>query len=178
MALKSTVYKIQLQIADMDRSYYGDHAVTIARHPSENDERLMMRLLAFAVHAEEGLAFANGLCEPDEPDLWTKDLTGAIRLWIDVGLPEEKLLRKACGRAEQVVLLAYGRTVDLWWQDARSGLSKLKNLRVLAVPAAASQALAAIAERNLQLQCTVQDGQIWLGTSQETVQLELTTLLG
>jgi uncharacterized protein YaeQ len=95
MALKSTIFKIDLQVADMDRGYYADHALTIARHPSENDERMMARVLAFALHADDALAFGRGLSTDDEPDLWRRDLTGTVELWIDVGQPDEKLLRKA-----------------------------------------------------------------------------------
>ncbi len=119
MALKATIFKVELQVADMDRSYYGDHALTIARHPSETDERMMLRVLAFALHAGPDLAFGKGLSTDDEPDLWQRDLTGAIALWIDVGQPDEKLLRRACGRAREVVVYAYGRGVDLWWDRAR-----------------------------------------------------------
>jgi uncharacterized protein YaeQ len=173
MALKSTIFKIELQIADMDRGYYGSHALTIARHPSENDERMMARVLAFALHADESLAFGNGLSTNDEPDLWRRDLTGAIELWIDVGQPDEKLLRKASHRSEQVVLLTFGRVAEVWWSQNRSALEKLRNLRVLHLNADMSQALAALVERTLRLQCTIQDGQIWLGHEQQTVQLEV-----
>ena len=99
MALKATIYKVELAVADMDRNYYGDHGFTIARHPSETDERMMTRVLAFALHADDALAFGRGLSTSDEPDLWRKDLTGAIELWIEVGLPEVKRLRRAAGRA-------------------------------------------------------------------------------
>src|SRR5690606_31628497 len=131
MALKSTIYKAALQVSDMDRNYYGQHALTIARHPSENDERMMVRLLAFACNAGEALEFGRGLSADDEPDLWEKDLTGAIQLWIDVGLPDEKLLRKACGRSRQVRLYAYGgRIVDIWHEENRARLMRLDNLEV------------------------------------------------
>ena len=95
MASNATIFKATLQIADMDRNYYADHALTIARHPSETDERMMVRLLAFVQHAHEALAFGRGLSADDEPDLWRRDLTGAVELWIEVGQPEEKRLRKA-----------------------------------------------------------------------------------
>ena len=111
MALKATIFKVGLQVADMERGYYGDHALTVARHPSETDERMMLRVLAFALHAGPDLAFGKGLSTDDEPDLWQRDLTGAIALWIDVGQPDEKLLRRACGRAREVVVYAYGRGV-------------------------------------------------------------------
>ncbi len=139
MALKSTIFKIELQIADMDRGYYADHALTIARHPSENDERMMARVLAFALHAHEALAFGRGLSADDEPDLWRRDLTGAIEQWIDVGQPDERLLRKACNRSQEVVLLTYGRTAEVWWAQNRNALERLANLRVLHLPAEMSQ---------------------------------------
>ncbi len=117
MALPSTIFKATLQISDIDRQYYGEHQLTLARHPSETDERMMVRLFAFALHADENLNFTKGLCADDEPDLWQKSLTGEIALWIDVGLPDERRVRKACGRAEKVCLYLYGgRAADLWWQ--------------------------------------------------------------
>jgi len=125
MALKSTIFKAELSVADIDRGYYHDHALTIARHPSETDERMMVRLLAFALHADERLAFGRGLSTEDEPDLWQRDLTGAIDRWIDVGLPDERDVRKACGRAREVDVLAYGgRAVELWWQGACERLER------------------------------------------------------
>ncbi len=164
MALKSTIYKATLQIADMDRHYYADHALTLARHPSETDERLMMRLLAFALYADERLTFGKGLSDDDEPDLWQKDLTGAIERWIEVGLPDERRMRKAGGRAGEVILLSYGRTAETWWQQNRRDLQRLNNLTVLNCPTDTSQALCQLANRNMQLQFTRQEGD-WLLTS-------------
>lgn len=174
MALKATIYKAELQIADMDRHYYADHALTLARHPSETEERLMLRLLAFALHAHEFLAFGKGISTDDEPDLWQKDLTGAIELWIDLGQPDEKLIRRAAGRAGQVVIYTYGgRSAEIWWGQAAAKLERLDNLRVIHVPPSTSQALAKLAQRNMQLQCTIQDQQVWLGDAEGTVQVEL-----
>jgi len=114
MALRATIFKARLSIADMDRSYYGEHAVTIARHPSETDERMLVRTIAFALHADPALSFGRGLSTDDEPDLWRKDLTGAVEAWIEVGLPDEKRLRKASGRAQEAFLYAYGgRAVEV-----------------------------------------------------------------
>lgn len=122
MALKATIFKAEIQVADMDRHHYADYSLTLARHPSETDERMMVRLLAFALFADPALAFGKGLCVDDEPDLWQKDLTGTIERWIDVGQPDEKWTRKACGRAREVVLVAYGRALEVWWNGARSKL--------------------------------------------------------
>src|SRR6266542_2837271 len=108
MATNATIFKATLHIADMDRQYYEDHSLTLARHPSETDERMMVRLLAFAMHAHEALSFGRGLSTEDEPDLWQKDLTGLIERWIEVGQREEKNIRQACGRAKQVVIYTYG----------------------------------------------------------------------
>jgi uncharacterized protein YaeQ len=176
MALKSTIFKAALQVADMDRGYYADHALTIARHPSETDERMMLRVLAFALNAGSGLAFGNGLSAADEPDLWQRDLTGAIGLWIEVGQPDEKRVRRACGRAAQVVVYAYGRGVALWWNRSRAALERMRNLSVLSVPVAASENLATLARRTMQLQCTIQEGHVWLGDGDQAVEVALTAV--
>lgn len=173
MALKATVYKADIQIADLDRNYYADHAFTLARHPSETEERMMVRLLAFVLYACDGLTFGKGLCVDDEPDLWSKDPTGMIRLWIDVGQPDEKWLRKACARAEQVVLVNYGgRATDVWWEQNRNALLRMDRLTVLRLPAEAGEALTALAGRTMRLQCTVQDGQVWLTDGTHAVHIE------
>jgi len=178
MALKATIFKAELQIADMDRNYYHDHALTIARHPSETDERMMVRLLAYALHAGETLSFGKGLSTDDEPDLWRKDLTGAIELWIDVGQPDEKRIRRACGRAREVFIYSYGgQGAAIWWDQIRGKLERSGNLTVVSVPAAASQALAKLARRNMQLHCTIQEQQIWLGDTEDRVQVEPTTIM-
>ena len=175
MALKATIFKADVQIADMDRNYYQDHALTLARHPSETDERLMVRLLAFAIHADEALVFTKGLFDVDEPDLWLKDLTGAIQLWIEVGQPDEKRILKACGRSERVIVYSYGATSHLWWKQIAGKLERAKNLSVINLPSHAAADLAALAQRNMQLQCTIQDGQIWLTDGESTAQIERDT---
>jgi uncharacterized protein YaeQ len=175
MALKSTIYKVDLQIANMDRNYYQQHSLTLAKHPSETDERMMVRLLAFALYADEFLSFGNGLSTDDEADLWLKDMTGAIELWIDVGLPDERNIRKACGRAKQVVVLVYGRTADMWWAQNRDKLERQHNLTVISLSAESTQAMAALATRGMQLSCTVQDDQILLAG--DTAALEITPAL-
>jgi len=163
MALKSTIFKAKLQIANLDRNCYQNHALTVARHPSETDERMMARILAFVLYADPALIFGKGLSSEDEPDLWRKDLTGAIELWIEVGLPDEKRIRRACGRARQVVVLTYGgRVADMWWQQNKAALQRQDNLAIINLAAEESRALAALAARGMQLQCTLQEGELWL----------------
>jgi len=176
MALKSTIFKAELQISDMDRHYYQSHALTIARHPSETDERMMIRVLAFALNASEALAFGKGLSDTDEPDLWEKDLTGAIDLWVEVGQPDDRAILKACGRAARVLVYSYSSVSNIWWNQTGSRVERAKNLKVVNIPAEASQALAALAERTMQLQCTIQDGQVWLGANENMVLIEPETI--
>ena len=171
MALSATIFKADLTITDMDRGYYATHALVLARHPSETDERMMARLLAFALNAGGELAFGKGLSSDDEPALWHKDLTGVIELWIEVGLPDEKMVRKACGRATQVRLYIYGRNAAKWWQDNGGTLARPDNLTVIELPPAATQAMAKLVQRTMQLQCTVQDGTVWLTDGARTVEI-------
>lgn len=173
MALKATIHKADLSIADMDRNHYADYSLTLARHPSETDERMMVRLLAFVLFAEEGLGFGKGLCVDDEPDLWRKDLTGHIELWIDVGLPDEKWIRKACGRAGRVAVVCYGgRPAEVWWSQNRDKLEKLDNLCVYFLAAETSKALATLASRTMRLQCSVQEGQVFITDGERSLVIE------
>ena len=177
MALKSTIYKVDLQIADMDRHYYANHALTVARHPSENDERMMVRVLAFARHASETLAFTRGLSEPDEPELWQRDLTDAIELWIDLGNPDDTRIRKASNRAEQVAIYTYsGNASRVWWQQIETKVARFANLSVYEVAPDTVAALAVMVERTMRLQVTIQDGDIWIANDADNVHVQLETL--
>jgi len=161
MALKATISKAELQVSDMDRHYYQGHLLTLAQHPSETEERMMIRLLAFGLNASEQLAFGRGISTDDEPDLWARDLTGQIDTWIEVGQPDEQRIRKACGRSGEVRVYVFsGRSAAIWWQKNAEALQRCANLRVFEVPAESSQELAAMASRNMKLQCLVQDGQV------------------
>jgi uncharacterized protein YaeQ len=177
MALKSTIYKAHLQIADMDRQVYGEHALTLALHPSETEERLLVRLLAFALNVPAddhrgALQFARGLSDGDEPDLWQRDLSGQLVQWIEVGQPDERRLAKACGRAERVVVYAYAQATPIWWAGVSAKLSRLDKLGVWQLPAPQSQALSALAQRSMQWQVTVQDGHAWVNDGSRSVELQ------
>jgi uncharacterized protein YaeQ len=177
MALKATIYKADLSIADMDRNYYQEHALTIARHPSETDERVMIRLLAFALHADPLLTYGKDLFDVEEPALWLKDLTGAIDLWIEVGQPDERRLMKAAGRAEHVVVYCYSATSNIWFKGLASKLERTKKISIINIPAETSVQLEQMAQRSMQLQCTIQDGQVWLTDGERTVQVEREVLM-
>lgn len=173
MALKATIFKTDLQIADMDRNHYQDYALTIARHPSETDNRMMVRILAFALNADESLAFTRGLSTDDEPDLWHKSLSDEILLWIDLGQPDEKRIRKACGRSREVLIYTYNdRSARIWFDQLEDKLKRFDNLKIIHLPETGITQLAALAHRNMQLQCTIQDGAIWLGNLEHSIPVE------
>lgn len=177
MALKATIYKAALQIADMDRAVYADHTLTLALHPSETEERLMARLLAFVLQApassdDGALQFARGISDTDEPDLWRHDLSGVLRHWVEVGQPDDRRLAKACGRADRVAIYAYASSTPVWWAALQNKVSCLSNLEIWQIPAAQSQALAGLAQRSMQLQFTVQDGHVWVGDGAGSVEVE------
>jgi uncharacterized protein YaeQ len=176
MAIKATIFKANLQIADMDRNVYVDHAVTIARHPSETDERMMVRLLALALNlpadTDHGtLELAKDLWDADEPALWHKDLTGEIKHWIDVGQPDDKRLLRASGRADRVSVLSYSASTPIWWAGIANKVARASNIEAWQIDAAQSQALARLAQRTMQLQLSVQDGSCWLGDGQASIEI-------
>ncbi|WP_105166611.1 YaeQ family protein [Pseudoalteromonas sp. T1lg23B] len=172
MALKSTIIKTQLSLSDMDRHIYQTCSVTVAQHPSENEQRLMVRLLAYALQYQEQLEFTKGLCADDEPEIWVKNYSDEIELWVDLGLPDEKRVKKACNKAKQVVLYTYGEnTQTLWWQKNQAKLNGFDNLSVISLPYSATQQLAAMAARSISLTVTVQDKEIWISDEQRSVHL-------
>ena len=163
MAPKATVVKVELQVSDMDRHYYATHMLTLAQHPSETDERLMVRLLAFALFADERLEFGRGLSSEDEADLWRRDYTGDIEQWIDLGQPDESRIKKACGRAQQVVVVNYsGNSASIWWDKVGPSLSRIKNLTVIDIPVATVDSLVTLIQRGMRLNCLIQDGEVQL----------------
>ena len=181
MALKATIFKANLQIADMDRHVYVDHAVTLARHPSETDERMMVRLLAMALNLPAdpdngALEFAKGLWDPDEPELWHKDLTGQILHWIEVGQPDDKRLMKASGRAAKVSVFGYSASTPIWWGGIATKITRASNIAVWQIDSAQSQALASLAQRSMQLQLSIQDGTAWLRDGENAVEITPTRL--
>jgi uncharacterized protein YaeQ len=181
MAIKSTIFKAHLQIADIDHGYYADHALTLARHPSETDERMMVRLVALAIHAHElndtcsgdgTLAFGAGLSDPEDPDVSLTDFTGRKRIWIEVGQPEDKPLSKACSKADAVAVYCFHHAAEVWWKGIANKLTRMDKLQVWRIPTDAAQALIPMAERSMQLQATVQEGALTLSSTQGSVVLE------
>ncbi|MXN17970.1 hypothetical protein GR170_08990 [Pseudooceanicola sp. GBMRC 2024] len=179
MAQNATIYKIELSVSDMDRHYYETHKLTVAKHPSETDERLMLRLVAFALNAHEHLELTKGLSTDDEPDLWQKSLSGEIDVWVALGLPSEKVLRQSCNKAGKVVVYPYGgRTAELWWDKTKGGAARFANLQVVNFPQADTTALAALASRAMKLQVNIQDGEVMVGIDENAIYLTPETWKG
>lgn len=181
LALKSTIFKATVQVADIDHDHYADHAVTLARHPSETDERMMVRLAALALHAhtlqsvcrgDGTLGFGKGLSDPDEPDAMLVDYTGRKRVWIEVGQPDDRTLSKASSQADHVVVYAFGSAAEIWWKALQPKVSRLHKLQVWRIPAERAAELAALAERSMMLNATIQEGLLTLSSNLGTVSVE------
>ena len=184
MAIKSTIFKANLSIADIDHAYYADHSLTLARHPSETDERMMVRLVALALNAHQiqtvcqgdgVLSFGAGLSDPNDPDVWLKDFSDQIKLWVEVGQPDEKAMAKPCGRSDQVIVYAYNHAAHVWFKAVENKLTRLNNLKVFYIPSEESQELAKMANRTMQLQATIQDGQLMMSDGQTSLEIHCET---
>ncbi|HMS26390.1 MAG TPA: YaeQ family protein [Burkholderiaceae bacterium] len=181
MAIKSTIFKANLSIADIDNSYYADHAFTLARHPSETDERMMIRLAAMAFQAHQlqtvcggdgTLAFGAGLSDPNDPDVYLRDYTQATRLWIEVGAPEEKPIMRACGKSDMVMVYCFNHAAEVWFKAIENKVNRAKNLQIWRIPTAQSQELAKLANRSMQLQATILEGTLTLDDGKHSAAVE------
>jgi uncharacterized protein YaeQ len=170
MAQNATIYKVELSVSDMDRHYYETHKLTLAKHPSETDERLMVRIVAFALNAHEHLEMTKGLSTDDEPDIWQKSLSGELDVWVALGLPSEKLLRQSCGKAAKVVVYPYGgRTAEIWWDKIKNSTTRFDNLEVVNLAQADTDMLATLASRAMKLQVNIQDGEVMISLDDRIV---------
>lgn len=173
MALKATIYKAAVNIADMDRHFFHDANLTLAQHPSETEQRMMLRLLAWICHADERLIFTRGLSADEEPEIWLKNDHNGLELWVELGLPDERRLKKACSQSAQVVLYAYGeRAARVWWPQIQDKVAAHKNLRVRFLDDQQLAQLSALASRNMTLQATLQEEIIWLSDAQTNLEIQ------
>lgn len=172
MALKATIFKADVSISDMDRNYYHEHNLTIARHPSENDQRMMLRIIAFILNANEKLEFTKGLSEVEEPDLWQKSFSDEIEVWIELGLPSEQRVKKGCNQSQEMIIYSYqDNSFDEWWKKEQHKLCQKGNLSIWTLPESLADELSQMTERNMQIQATVQDGQLWLTINNNPIEV-------
>lgn len=183
MALKATIYKANVQFSDLDRNLYSDHNLTIARHPSETDERMMIRVLAYTLNAPANndlgtLELGKDMWDPDEPAMWQKDLTGLLLHWIEVGQPDEKRISRASSRARKVSIYSFNSATASWWSGVSDKVSRIRHLNVWQIPAEQSQQLGGLAQRSMNLQITLQDGGFWISEGERSVEITPTCLFG
>jgi len=176
MALKATIYKASIHLSDMDRNYYDTLQLTIAQHPSETDQRMMLRIIAFVLNAHDDLQFGRGVSDEDEATIWQINYSKEIELWIELGTIDEKRIKKACNRSKQMKLYCYGRSVEPWWKQIGSKLQQFDNLSIEQFSMATIESLIKLIDRNMEFQCSIQDGQLWLTVGDDTLLIETTTL--
>jgi uncharacterized protein YaeQ len=176
MALKPTIYKAQIELADSDRNCFEELSLTLARHPSETLERMAARLLAYCLNCTRGLEFTRGISTADEPDVWEHSDHGEIAHWIEVGQPEAARLRKACGRARRVSVYAFAKSADTWWKLNGESITALPRLRVWQFDWHEIQAAAALLERTVQLNISVVGGTLYVDNGSASASVELRLL--
>jgi uncharacterized protein YaeQ len=170
MAQNATIYKVELSVSDMDRHYYETHKLTVAKHPSETDERLMVRIVAFALNAHEHLEMTKGLSTDDEPDIWQKSLSGELDVWVALGLPSKKVMRQSCGKADKVIVYPYGgKTAEMWWDKIKNSTTRFDNLQVINFSETDTGALAKLASRAMKLQINIHDGDVMVSVDDSVV---------
>ena len=172
MALKPTIYKAQIELADSDRNCFESLSLTLARHPSETLQRMAVRLLAYCLNSNRGLEFTKGLSTADEPDLWLHSDSGEIDHWIEVGQPEEPRLRKACGRSALVSVYAFGKSTDTWWKLHGEAISALPHLQAWQFHWDEVEIAAAMLDRTMQLSVSIVGGIIYLDNGRASTTLE------
>lgn len=175
--MRATIYKVDLQISDMNRHYYEQHSLTLAQHLDESDTFLMTRIIAFALFADEKLTFTKGFYELSEPALWQKNYSDDIELWIDLGTPDEKRIKKASSLADKVVILSCSDKTDKWWSQMEKRLTYSKNITVLSIPPSIIDAITEHLDRTMQIQVTIEGSHVWVSINEHMIELEPVFLL-
>lgn len=176
MALKATIFKAIIHLSDMDKSYYDTLNLTIAQHPSETDQRMMVRLIAFILNAHQDLQFGKGLSDEDEAAIWQVNYSSVIDLWIELGQIDTKRIKKACSRSKATKLYCYGSSSNVWWSQVESKMQPFDSLTVEQFSQETCDALVKLVDRTMEFQCSIQDGQLWLTAGDETLLIETNKL--
>ena len=178
MALGATIYKAIVDVSDIDRGYYESRTLTVARHPSETEARMMLRILAYALYAGEHVEFGRGISTEDEAAIWEINDAGDIGRWIEIGVPDTKTVRKAAGKSDDVVVIAYDEArIEPWWASHKGDFSKIDKLTVRWISDDDLAKLAAMAKRNMKLAATIQDGVVWLADDTQNIEIEIKSLM-
>ena len=175
MAIKPTIYKLTIALSDLNRDYYDTLNLTIAQHPSETLERMMARVMAFCINAQEHLAFTKGISAVEEPDLWARTLDDQIALWIDVGEPAVERIKKATRLAQAVRVYSFNSKSATWWEQGRSKFSGLP-VAVFQFQWDNIQALAALVERTMKLSVTITENSAFIAAERGECELSWLSL--
>lgn len=168
MAANAIIHRALLNIANMDKNYYEEHHLTLAQHPSENDLRLMIRLVAFILNANDSLTFCKGISQDNEPDLWQKSPGGDIEMWIDLGQPDKKRIKKACARSEKVIIYTFKESVaSTWFKQIENSLNRFKNLQIIHLNIDGD--IESLYKRSMNIQCNIFDNELTLIEGDNTV---------
>lgn len=176
MAEKPTIHKLNLTLSNMDSHVYGDYNLTIALHPSETVERMMVRILAFCFRAGDNLSFTRGLSATDEPDLWQIHDNGTILEWIEVGQPSPERLKKGASQSAAVKVFSYGRGLDVWWKANGSAINALPKVEIHYFSADDLQALSALADKSMSLTVTITESIAYVANATESVTVHLRSM--
>ena len=177
MALKPTIYKFSISLSDLDRGRYEDLNLTVAQHPSETVERMMVRVLAYCLNAEDGLEFTRGLSDNEEPDLWRRSLDSRILEWIEVGEPTASRIRKASRQAERVLVYSFNTKSEIWWDQVRGDVD-LAAIEVFRISWEAMRTLADLIQRTMQMSVTVSGSSAFVATELGEVDVAWSRLIG
>jgi uncharacterized protein YaeQ len=173
MALPSTIYRASIELSDLDRNCYESLQVTVAQHPSETAERMVARLLAYALCYREGLVFTKGISAGDEPDLWLKGPDGRVDLWVEVGVPEPERIVKATRHAREVIVYVCGNSQHHWQKQHLSKLSNLSNLTIYLIDQQFIRQVAQHLQRSIIFGLTITEGLMYLTVGNETLETAL-----
>jgi uncharacterized protein YaeQ len=174
MALKATIFKVKLSLSNLNIHHYDDYTLTLARHPSENNLRMMARVLAFCLNAqEENLAFTKGISDDTEPDLWKINHDGSIEHWIELGHLDERRIRQAAAKARKVSIYTYQGEQSLrWFSSIENSLSRFDNLNITHLAFSEEGSIETLVERGMNITCSIEENEIWLSTESERLMVE------
>lgn len=170
MALKATIFKAKVSLSNLNIHHYDDLTLTIARHPSENNLRMMVRILAYLMSAQEELSFTKGISSDSEPDIWKINHDGSIDHWIELGNLDERRIRQSCAKAKKVTIYTYQGNQSLsWFKTLENGLSRFENLDIINFTFPNDQSIEDFAERGMNISCTIEDSEIWLSADEDRI---------
>jgi len=169
MALTATIYNFDVDLADNDRGVYETLAVRVAQHPSESDEYLIARLLAYLLEYAEGIAFSRGVSEPDEPTISVRDLTGAVKAWIEIGTPDAPRLHKASKAAARVAVYCHKDTAQWLRQLDRTAIHRADALELYAIDRDLINALVSRLDRRMALSVSITDRELFVSIGDDNL---------